>query len=63
MKIHTFDTPKETARAVTHQLLKQLDTVRKDAFNLAISGGHTSELLFHLWAEIYPQSLPYTSIG
>ena len=62
MKIHTFDTPKETARAVTHQLLKQLDTVRKDAFNLAISGGHTSELLFHLWAEIYPQSLPWQRV-
>ena len=62
MKIHTFDTPKETARAVTHQLLKQLDTVRKDAFNLALSGGHTSELLFHLWAEIYPQSLPWQRV-
>lgn len=62
MKIHTFDTPKETARAVTHQLLKQLDTVRKEDFHLAISGGHTSELLFQLWAEFYPQSLPWQRV-
>ncbi len=62
MKIHTFDTETETARAVTHQLLKQLNTVRQDTFNLAISGGHTSEALFRLWAGIYSRNLPWQRV-
>lgn len=59
MKIHTFDSPEETAKALTHQLEKQLDTVRRDNFNLAISGGRSSELLFRLWAERYHKKLPW----
>lgn len=59
MKIHSFDNPQETARAVTHQLLKQLNTLRTEAFNLALSGGYSSELLFRLWAEMYYKSLPW----
>lgn len=62
MKIHISDTPQEAARVVTHQLLKQLDTVRKDSFSLAISGGYSAELLFRLWAEMYYKSLPWYRI-
>ncbi|RHV93658.1 6-phosphogluconolactonase [Culturomica massiliensis] len=62
MKIHISDTPQEAARVVTHQLLKQMDTVRKDSFSLAISGGYSAELLFRLWAEMYYKSLPWYRI-
>ena len=62
MKIHISDTPQEAARVVTHQLLKQLDTIRKDSFSLAISGGYSAELLFRLWAEMYYKSLPWYRI-
>lgn len=62
MKIHTFDTPEETAKALTHELLKQLDVVRRDAFHLAISGGHSSELLFEIWAQKYYKSIPWHRI-
>lgn len=59
MKTHIFDTPQETARALTHQLLKQMNTVRRNDFNLAISGGSSAELLFRLWAEMYAKSIPW----
>lgn len=62
MKLHIFDTPQETARALTHQLQKQLNTVRRTEFNLAISGGFSSELLFRLWAELYAKSIPWYRI-
>lgn len=62
MKIHTYDTPQETAEAVTHCLIKELDTLRRDTFNLAISGGSTPEALFRIWAAQYRKKLPWHRI-
>lgn len=62
MKTHIFDTPHETARALTHQLEKQINTIRRNDFNLAISGGSSSEVLFRLWAEMYAKDLPWYRI-
>lgn len=62
MKTHIFDTPQETAQALTHQLLKQMNAVRHNNFNLAISGGSSAELLFRLWAEMYVKSIPWHRI-
>lgn len=59
MKIHTFNSAQETASAVTHELIRQLDTVRKTNFNLAISGGTTPGEVFRLWAESYSKSIPW----
>ena len=62
MQIHTFNTPQETARAVTHSLLKEIGTLPEEYFHLAISGGKTAESLFQLWAEIYSKSIPWNRI-
>lgn len=62
MNIHTFDNEQQTAHAVTHQLEKCLNTIRRDNFHLAISGGITSEHLFRLWAEMYAHHFPWHRI-
>ncbi len=62
MNIHIFDNEQQTAHAVTHQLEKCLNTVRRNHFYLAISGGTTSEHLFRLWAEMYDHDFPWHRI-
>lgn len=60
-KVHTFENPIETARAVAELIVEGVKEKVKHSqpFNLAISGGSTPKLLFQLLANEYADSIPW----
>ena len=63
-RIHTYDNPESTARAVAELIASM--AVEKSGQNqflhLAVSGGSTPKLLFSLLAEEYEHSVPWKSV-
>lgn len=62
MKVYPFQTPNDTAEAVTERLLTALDLHPGKAFHLALSGGSTPALLFNLWSGAYREEIPWQRI-
>jgi 6-phosphogluconolactonase len=55
--LHIFKSPEELADQFADQLMKWIENQSGEAFHLAISGGKTPDLLFHVLAEKYPGSV------
>lgn len=62
MNIHNFISPKETARGLTHILLRQINKSPENSFHLALSGGSTPVPLFKIWADEYRDLIPWEKI-
>lgn len=63
MKHLVYTHPTDALRALTEQLQRLLVTHNyKRPFNLALSGGHTAQQMFHLWTAEYATALPWSSI-
>jgi len=59
--LHIFDTPEETARAVSELILTKAKekTKHSNPLNIALSGGNTPKLLFDLLVNEYEDKIPW----
>lgn len=59
--LHIFDTPEETARAVSELILSKAKEKNKHSnpLNIALSGGNTPKLLFDLLVKEYEDKIPW----
>jgi 6-phosphogluconolactonase len=59
--VQIFETPAETAHAVAKLLVENIKQKAKNRefFNVALSGGSTPKLLFHIIATDYANSIPW----
>lgn len=60
-RIHIFETPEDTARAVAEVILTaaKAKTKQSEPFNIALSGGNTPKLLFTILANEYVHKIPW----
>lgn len=59
--LHIFDTPEETARAVSELILSKAKekTRHSNPLNIALSGGNTPKMLFNLLVSEYEDRVPW----
>lgn len=62
MKLFTFPSSMETARALVAHLVKMMNEEPDKTFNIAVSGGNTAALLFDLWANEYVETTDWDRI-
>lgn len=62
-KIHIFENPLQTAKAVAEFIAKEVSNTGKKQFNVAISGGSTPNLLFTLLSEEYKEKVDWRKIA
>ncbi len=63
-KIHVFDTPEETAREVARLMVQKINRQadRQQFFNVALSGGNTPALLFHILASEFTGQVQWNAL-
>ncbi len=59
--LHIFDTPEETARAVSEIILSKAKekTKHSNPLNIALSGGNTPKMLFEILVNEYENKIPW----
>ncbi|MDY5814636.1 MAG: 6-phosphogluconolactonase [Bacteroides sp.] len=62
MKIYTYPTPIDTARALIEHIIARMEAQKDSSFHLAVSGGSTPALLFKLWATEYSSQTPWQQL-
>jgi 6-phosphogluconolactonase len=62
MKINSFPSSMEVARALTKVLLELINKSSGKNFHLALSGGNTPSGLFSLWVEEYKEVIPWNRL-
>jgi len=63
-KVHAFDTPEETARAVARLMVQSINRQadRQQFFNVALSGGNTPALLFRILAAEFAAEVQWKAL-
>lgn len=63
-KIHVFNTPEETAREVARLIVQNINRQadRQQYFNMALSGGNTPALLFHILASEFTGQVQWNAL-
>lgn len=59
MRVHTYLSKTDTARAIVRRLLALIDVADKPYFHLALSGGTTPAHMFDVWVDEFAAQTPW----